>query len=499
MKKDKLVMFFVMLAIIILSIFVVAMQYQITNIRDTEKDTFFVKILADKTSGYPPFDVNFTAIVLNNEGKVKYNWDFSDGKISEEKNPKHTFLENMSFVCKLTATDSIGKKANDSINIFSKHNQQPTVTILINNERPRREYKIGLPTLAKKNGLNLQRLRSILPESLNNSPGPITCTAQADDPDGDEIVSYRWELKPPTITTLTGNDITPTFVYEGKNVTFSLLDTYVQGKYDLKLTITDSTGQSRSTSITFEIQISQLESTIGSLKWIFFTLFLGTIYDQFLPEQYKHVISDPLWIILEPIDDYLREFLNKFSGNISKVVLKMWDFLLASIETKFPKPIEKAELLCTFDNSEFDHSLSVESNGGVTNEINVSHLITIINNDNSTTAKNVYIKLKVDNKVFSGEGLDDKLEKEELEVSVTAGGETKKLFYDGEYIEGYNLGDLAPYNQFTGEFNIKLKKAKEGTFEDNKIYNCNVYVYQVDANYISHFSKPDILSFTVLT
>ena len=137
----------------------------------------------------------------------------------------------------------------------------------------------------------------------------------------------------------------------------------------------------------------------------------------------------------------------------------------------------------------------MESDGSVLTGANVSQSFTIMNNDSSYTAKDVFIKLKVN----SQEGLDDNLEKDELEVSLTLGGVTKRLFYDGDYTQGYPIGDLAYGDSFNGDLTVTINTAGEDTFEDNQAYNCTLYVYQQGANYPLHYSPPDELEFIVKT
>jgi hypothetical protein len=276
----KIIIGLVIAGIIFISTFSVFIHFQIENIIESKKEPLFVEIKSDNQSGYPPFEVNFKPMVINYKGNLIYDWDFGDGTTSNERYPKHIYNGNGTFICKLTVSDD-NDIVNDSIKITSLVNHPPSVTIFINNVRLKRKYKIGLPVLAGKNGLYLERFKALIPKSLKNKVGPITCTAQVDDPEGDEIVSYEWKLKPPSIITFMGKDLTPTYIYEGKEVTFSFLETYAIGLYNLVLNVTDSHGQTRSTSIIFEIQASQFENTRYNILNSVYNLwlFINTLKD----------------------------------------------------------------------------------------------------------------------------------------------------------------------------------------------------------------------------
>jgi len=134
-------------------------------------------------------------------------------------------------------------------------------------------------------------------------------------------------------------------------------------------------------------------------------------------------------------------------------------------------------------NSAFaNFSSVVDANGSVSTETTRSTYITIENPDD-ITAEDIYITLY--NPLTDKGGLHDDLEVEELEAYVTSGGIEYALFYNGEYTDGFTLGDLASGGKANVTFKITLKEAVAGTFQDGQTYTCYVYVYQKNANYVT--------------
>ena len=134
-------------------------------------------------------------------------------------------------------------------------------------------------------------------------------------------------------------------------------------------------------------------------------------------------------------------------------------------------------------NSAFaNFSSVVDANGSVSTETTKSTYITIENPDD-ITAEDIYITLY--NPLTDKGGLHDDLEVEELEAYVTSGGIEYALFYNGEYTDGFTLGDLASGGKANVTFKITLKEAVAGTFQDGQTYTCYVYVYQKNANYVT--------------
>ena len=483
--------------IIFLSIFVVTTQIQLFELKSTNGEMkelpLLAKIFVDEKSGTVPFDVNFTAFISNAKGHVDYQWDFGDGITSTELKTSHIYEVNGSFLCTLKVTDSSGKDATDTIKIVTKDNEAPMATIKINDANVIRNYIPILPKLADPfGGRKLYRLMSIglLPASLFELGGQVHCDAQVSDPEGDEIVSYKWVLTTPTITTFTGT-IQPKYEFEGESVTLPLLYTYGNGQYDIQLTVVDSAGNNATVNIPFKIDKSSFEVTTSYLiKTIIIQQFLNTIYAQYLTPEQQHLISDPLWnYLFGPIEKFTFEILNKtilpiMPEKLSNLVLKLYYSLWGMVEQKFPRPIETADL--TFSEiGEFNLSTFVESNGSVPVEADISRTFTITNSDSSISAKNLYIMLKKPG--TDEKGLPEELETSEFEVSVSIGGLSKKLFIDGTYKNCFLAEKLDPSDEYTVDLIVTLNEAEEGTFEKG-VYECSLFIYQEDAKHIDEVS-----------
>ena len=54
--------------------------------------------------------VNFTDTSIHTNVIVNYTWDFGDGNISYEKNPRHVYAKNGTYAVKLTIKDEKGRK-----------------------------------------------------------------------------------------------------------------------------------------------------------------------------------------------------------------------------------------------------------------------------------------------------------------------------------------------------------------------------------------------------
>jgi len=150
-----------------------------------------------------------------------------------------------------------------------------------------------------------------------------------------------------------------------------------------------------------------------------------------------------------------------------------------------------ASIDVSIGNSSFaDFSAVVDANGTVATETTKTTYITIENPDD-ITAENIYITLY--NNLTNKGGLHDDLEVEELEAYVTSGGMEYALFYNGEYTNGFALGDLEAGGKANITFKITFTQAVAGTFQDGQTYTCYVYIYQKDANYVTP------IKFTVTT
>lgn len=146
-----------------------------------------------------------------------------------------------------------------------------------------------------------------------------------------------------------------------------------------------------------------------------------------------------------------------------------------------PTAVTPASVSMSLTSGTFNHSATVDSDGGVDTETDVTDTLTISNDDETRTANDCVLLLY--NPVTGTDGLPDNLETSATEVSVTIQGVTKKLFHDGDYTSGAVIGDLAPGDEASYTITFTLEEAVDGTFQDGQTYDCNLYLYQPDANY----------------
>lgn len=317
MKKENKKLLSIFVVVIVVSAAVATaltfgMKY-LEEGKDKEERSMFAKIFVNENSGTIPFDVNFTTLILYHEGDITYEWDFGDGNTSTERNPTYIYDENGSFLCTLTVTDSNGEKVTDSIIISVRPNQGPIVSIMLSDLRPSRPF---IPVLRNPSisgyywGAPLRQAMDlkIFPSSLLNLPGFVSCDAQAISPEGNEIVSYRWELRPPTSNTRLGKQIKPVYTFEGKNITIPMLYTYVVASYDLTVIVTDSKGFEGTSTIKFQVDESGIETQLNAIKQSI-GIFRQNVWHDILKEQlsgpvgslvYETVFSKlPSWPLLK--------------------------------------------------------------------------------------------------------------------------------------------------------------------------------------------------------
>jgi len=280
-EKQKILNIFFVAAIVILSAYAVNIQYGIfsTSNKEGEKTPIIVKIFVDKNSGTVPFETNFTSIVLHTVGDVRYQWDFGDGETSNEINPTHIYEENGTYTCTLTVTDSSGKKNSDHIEISANANQPPQVRIELSKEKISRPWRPGTILIWSKlwdwyEGRYIRPLidKSKVPFMIIRGDSDLTCTAKVYDPEGDDIVSYKWELQAPTYSTgvFTGSrQMKPVYEFEGEQVVIPLAYIYTvsQQNYIIKLTVQDSAGNNASDSKQFKVEQSPQEVIVQGYKY----------------------------------------------------------------------------------------------------------------------------------------------------------------------------------------------------------------------------------------
>jgi len=271
--RNKVFVTILIIGILIFSTFVVIVEYQFLEVKKEKEETLpiYAKAFASETTGYVPLDVNFSSLVLNNKGSLNYTWNFGDNQTSDEKNPIHSYNEIGTYNTTLTVVDASGQKKSDFIQIIVKSNEAPQVGISLSSIKPVRPFVpiIRLPMISQNYyGQNLRRLieSPIFPKSLLNLNGFIVCTAIASSPQGNKIVSYKWELSPPTYSTISGKQIKPLYEFEGQNITIPLLIAFGEAPYDLTVKVTDEKGLIGTSTITFNTQVSPIEAQIRNVK-----------------------------------------------------------------------------------------------------------------------------------------------------------------------------------------------------------------------------------------
>lgn len=154
--------------------------------------------------------------------------------------------------------------------------------------------------------------------------------------------------------------------------------------------------------------------------------------------------------------------------------------------------IRAASLETRINNSTFDFSSTVLSDGSVTTGKTINATITIENTD-EIAAEDLVITLW--NPITNKGGLHEDLEGvQELTIYIVRAGEKIAIYKDGEYVtDGYPYGDLPAGGEITLTFSIKIDPAVAGTFHDGQTYNCKLFIYQSKANYVN------TISFTIST
>lgn len=272
-EKNKILITFLVMVIVICSIFTFIIEYQIINITKAEEEEYplRVNIEVDENYGAIPFNVSFKPEVWYYTGNVYYNWNFGDNETSRKINPNHTYNKIGVFDCNLTITDSSGEKASDHIKITVRENEAPIVSIILSDLKPSRPF---IPIIRHQFfsqyyfGQNFRRIidSDLFPKFLLNLTGFVNCYAEASSPEGNNIEKYEWELQPPIYNTITGNQIKPLYKFKGQNLTIPLLYIYPEAPYDLTAIVTDSKGFKGTSTIKFEVQLHKTESRIRSIK-----------------------------------------------------------------------------------------------------------------------------------------------------------------------------------------------------------------------------------------
>ena len=342
-------MFIVMLVTIVISVFSLSRSYEAEHIAKSAEGgiattSSFLKIFADVAIGTAPLEVNFSSLLLRSEGTPTYYWQFGDGETSNDTNPAHTYKESGGYICNLTVKDNT-KELTTSISILATVNRPPTVGVIVNLENSNRPFIPGLGAIGFLPFVGDKILIGLSSNATSNlfaKKSWIKCDGQVFDPDGDEIVSYKWELIQPA-TSFLGTQSWPKFYFEGKdlkNLTLPTLSTYRIGEYTIKLTVTDSAGKSASDSKSFKVSVSNVESLKYTIKnkW-------NTFWQTKFPyqsESTQNLISGAMWKLLGPIQDLSDRTFNTIlpiiPEKIRPLVKSLYDMLWEKMEKTYRKP-----------------------------------------------------------------------------------------------------------------------------------------------------------------
>ena len=148
------------------------------------------------------------------------------------------------------------------------------------------------------------------------------------------ILDKQWvEQTGDTLVTFGGEVLHPTHIIPGNStITIPEIYTWMANEHVVTLTVTDSAGNKANATIGFMVSESNQKTKINQIKNLILTVFLNTIYEQYLSEEQKHLISDPIWSVVEPIDNILSKI---------PLVYNIWILVLSFVATKFPQPIPK--------------------------------------------------------------------------------------------------------------------------------------------------------------
>ena len=173
--------------------------------------------------------------------------------------------------------------------------------------------------------------------------GWINVEGQVFDPEGDDIVSYEWELSHPPVRFLTNTEY-PKFYFKGGeelvNFTIPELYTYRWMQYSIKLTVTDSAGNKGSDIKTFSVSWSDvcLRRRDITNKWNNF----WNIRFYSIPTSMQDAITSALWGVLGPVqgtmDSIIDKIVDPLPDSIENIILPLYESFWQLQEKKYRKP-----------------------------------------------------------------------------------------------------------------------------------------------------------------
>lgn len=173
-------------------------------------------IVADDTSGKPPFAVSFTSESYDIDGDIiRYQWDFGDGTKATSKNAQHTFDPPGNYYVWLTVMDDDGQQSTDSIQITVIDNYPPIA-------------------IAKADDLS------------GKAPLSVNFYGDSENIDGD-IISYKWVFSDTYVPKNSENT--------EQNCTHMF---WIPGIYNVTFIVTDEDGATDSTVMEITVEDSVL-------------------------------------------------------------------------------------------------------------------------------------------------------------------------------------------------------------------------------------------------
>jgi PKD repeat protein len=192
-----------------------------------------------------PATFEFEADVSGGTEPYTYRWNFDDDDSSEEGSDEqtvsHTFEEAGTYNVRLTVTDSSGQSASDSIEItVEEEEEEPAAADEIDvddeEEQPvtiEQPIRIEQPLTVDITSSDTERGRVV---------APATFEFEADVSGGTEPYTYRWNFDDDDSSEESDDDETISHTFEEA------------GTYNVRLTVTDSSGQRASDSMRITVE-----------------------------------------------------------------------------------------------------------------------------------------------------------------------------------------------------------------------------------------------------
>jgi PKD repeat protein len=183
-----------------------------------------------------PATFEFEADVSGGTEPYTYRWNFDDDGSSVESDDdetiSHTFEEAGTYNVRLTVTDSSGQRASDSIRItvVVEEEEEPAAAdeVDVDDDEEQQPITIEQPLTVDITSSDMERGRIV---------APATFEFEADVSGGTEPYTYRWNFDDDGSSVESDDDETISHTFEEA------------GTYNVRLTVTDSSGQRASDSI----------------------------------------------------------------------------------------------------------------------------------------------------------------------------------------------------------------------------------------------------------